>query len=100
MLKQVIVMNLQDKCFGPNLESIKGNMKERLEGLNGQIPGMEKLEVFTDCFSTSNADVCVELVFEDESAFKAFKTNEDYNIATKDVVVPFIDKRTHVEFQI
>ena len=99
MVKQVIILNLQDKCFGPNLDVIKGNMKSRLEELNGHIQGMQKLEVYADCLSTSNADVFVELVFDDEEALKALKSNEEYNAATKDVVVPFVERRTHVEFE-
>ncbi|SHJ59532.1 Dabb family protein [Pseudobutyrivibrio xylanivorans] len=100
MVKQVIVMNLQDKCFGPNLETIKNNMKTRLEALNGQIEGMHSLEVYADCLTTSNADIFVEIVFEDEEALKNLKSNEKYNTATKDVVVPFVDNRTHIEFAI
>ncbi len=98
MIKQVIVMSLQDKCFGPNLEAIKNNMKTTLESLNGQIDGMESLIVQADCLNTSNADVFVEIVFENEEALKSLKSNEDYKTATKDVVVPFVDNRTHVEF--
>ena len=100
MIKQVIVMNLQDKCFGPNLETIKNNMKTRLESLNGQVAGMTSLTVHADCLNTSNADVFVEIMFEDEEGFKSLKANEDYNAATKDVVVPFVDSMTHVEFEV
>ncbi|QFJ53412.1 Dabb family protein [Pseudobutyrivibrio xylanivorans] len=100
MIKQVIVMNLQDKCFGPNLETIKSNMKTRLESLNGQIDGMKSIEVKADYLTTSNADVFVEIFFENEDALKNFKVNEDYNAVTKDVVVPFVDRRTHVEFEL
>ena len=64
MIKQVIVMSLQDKCFGPNLEAIKNNMKTTLESLNGQIDGMESLTVQADCLNTSNADVFVEIVLK------------------------------------
>lgn len=100
MIKQVIVMSLQDKCFGPNLETIKNNMKFRLEELNGKVEGLQRITVQADCLTTSNADVFVEMVFDDEEALKSFKSNEDYNTATKDVVVPFVDNRTHVEFEI
>ena len=100
MIKQVIVMNLQDKCFAPNLETIKTNMKTTLESLNGQIDGLQSLQVHADCLNTSNADVFVEIVFEDEEALKSLKSNEAYNAATKDVVVPFVDNRTHVEFEV
>ena len=98
MIKQVIIMNLQDKCFGPNLITIKDNMKDRLESLNGQIEGLNRINVQADCLTTSNADVIVELEFENEESFKNLKSNELYNNATKDVVVPFVDKRIHVEY--
>ena len=98
MVKQIIVMNLQDKCYGPNLETIKDNMKDRLESLNGQIEGLNSINVQADCLTTSNADVIVEIEFEDEESFRNIKSNELYNNATKDVVVPFVDRRTHVEY--
>ena len=43
MVKQVVIWKLQDKCFGPNLGTIKANIKTKLEELNGQIPGLERL---------------------------------------------------------
>ena len=100
MIRQVIIMNLQDKCFGPNLETIKTNMKNSLEELNGHIPGVQNIEVHAECLNTSNADVIVEILFEDENALKALKADEAYNAATKDAIVPFVDSRTHVEFEI
>ena len=70
MIKQVIIMSLQDKCFGPNLETIKDNMKIRLEDLNGKVNGLQNLKVQSDCLKSSNADVFVELTFENEEALK------------------------------
>ena len=99
MIKQVIIMSLQDKCFGPNLETIKNNMKIRLEDLNGKVNGLQNLKVQSDCLKSSNSDVFVELTFENEEALKNFKSNEDYNAATKEAVVPFVASRTHVEFE-
>ena len=100
MFKQVILLNLQDKCFGPNLDTIKNNMKTSLEELNGSISGMESIEVHSDCSSSSNADVIVEVIFENEDFYRAFTNDEAYKKATKEAVVPFIANRTHVEFEI
>ncbi|SDB55532.1 Stress responsive A/B Barrel Domain [Pseudobutyrivibrio sp. YE44] len=100
MVKHIIIWTLQDKCFGPNLVTIKENMKSRLEALNGQIPGLQSIEVHTDCFSSSNGDVVMEAVFDDEDAVKSYKQNELRLEATKDVVVPFVDTTTHVEFEL
>ena len=100
MFKQVIIWNLQDKCFGPNLDAIKNDIKTRVEELNGTIDGMQKVEVHTNCSSSSNADVILESVFDDEDSFKNFVNDENYKMVTKESVLPFIDKRTHVEFEI
>ncbi len=100
MVKHIIIWKLQDKCFGPNLETIKANMKNRLEDLNGKIPGVQNIEVYTDCLSSSNGDVAMEAIFDNEEAVKEYKKNELRLEATKDVVVPFVDTTTHVEFEI
>lgn len=100
MVKHIIIWTLQDKCFGPNLGTIKENMKNRLEELNGQIPGVQSIEVHTDCFSSSNGDVAMEAVFDSEEAVKTYKQHELRLSATKDVVVPFVDNTTHVEFEL
>ena len=100
MFKQVILLNLQDKCFGPNLGTIKTNMKSKLEDLNGKVEGLQKIEVHSECSSSSNADVIVEVLFDNEEAFKTFSSDETYNMVTKDVIVPFIDNRTHVEYEV
>ncbi|QFJ54256.1 Dabb family protein [Pseudobutyrivibrio xylanivorans] len=100
MVKHIIIWTLQDKCFGPNLSTIKENMKTRLEELNSQIPGVKSIVVYTDCFSSSNGDIALEAIFDNEDAVKSFKQNELRLAVTKDVVVPFVDNTTHVEFEL
>ncbi|SHJ67741.1 Dabb family protein [Pseudobutyrivibrio xylanivorans] len=100
MVKHIIIWKLQDKCFGPNIDSIKTNMKTRLEDLNGKIPGVQSIVVHTDCLSSSNGDVAMEAVFDNEEAVKSYKQNELRLEVTKEVVVPFVDVTTHVEFKL
>ena len=100
MVKQVIIWKLQDKCFGPNLGAIKESIKTRLEDLNGKIPGLENIDVRTECLSSSNGDVAAMALFESEEAFKNYQKHELRLAATKDVVVPFVDSATHVEFEV
>ena len=100
MVKHLVIWKLQDKCFGPNLEAIKENMKTSLEGLGGKIPGLVSIEVHTHCLSSSNGDVSVEAVFESDDALKEFKKHELRLEATKDSIVPFVETVTHVEFEV
>ena len=98
MVKYIIIWKLQDKCFGPNIDSIKANMKTKLEDLNGKIPGVQSIVVHTDCLSSSNGDVAMEAIFDDEEAIKIYKQHELRLEVTKDVIVPFVAEATHVEF--
>ena len=100
MIKQIIIWKLQDKCFGPNLGAIKANIKTKLEGLNGNIPGLESIVVCTECLSSSNGDVTAEAIFESEEALKQYQKHELRLAATKDAIVPFVDTTTHVEYEL
>ncbi len=100
MVKQIVIWKLQDKCFGPNLESIKDNIKSRFEELDGQIPGLSKVEVHGDCMSSSSGDVVLIATFDDENFQKECQKHELWNSAMKDVVVPFIDDTNHVEYAV
>ncbi|SEA82678.1 Stress responsive A/B Barrel Domain [Pseudobutyrivibrio sp. ACV-2] len=98
MVKQVTIWKLQDKCFGPNLGEIKGNIKSNFEQLKGKVPGLEHIEVTVDCMSSSNGDVIMTAEFEDEISLKQRQSNEYWGAALKQTVVPFVDETTHVEF--
>ena len=98
MLKQVVIWTLQDKCFGPNLSAIKGNIKTRFEELNGQVPGLNRIEVHSECMSSSNGDVIMVAEFEDEASLKQRENNEMWSAAMKETVVPFVEVTTHVEY--
>jgi len=89
MLKHVVMISLKDLCFGPELENIKNNMKSEMEKLNGQIEGLVSLNVYPDCLSSSNIDVTMEMLFEDEDAFKNYKINPLKIAAEKEVLVPY-----------
>ncbi len=72
----------------------------KLEGLNGNIPGLESIVVCTECLSSSNGDVTAEAIFESEEALKQYQKHELRLAATKDAIVPFVDTTTHVEYEL
>ncbi|MCR5581033.1 MAG: Dabb family protein [Pseudobutyrivibrio sp.] len=100
MVKQIIIWKLQDKCFGPNLESIKSNIKHKFEELSGRIDGLSDIEVHSNCMSSSNGDVALIATFDSEEAQKQCRNDEDWNAVMKDAVVPFIQDTNHVEFSL
>ena len=100
MIKQVTIWTLQDKCFGPNLNEIKKNINSTIESLPGKIPGLISAEVNENCLSSSNGDIVLECIFEDDLNFKNHNNNELWNDAMNKVVIPFVADVKHVEFVI
>ena len=98
MVKQIMIWKLQDKCFGPNLEGIKCDIKSNLEDLKDKIPGLNDIEVHIDCMSSSNGDVIMIADYEDEEALKMRQNNEHWSATLKNNVIPFVENSTHVEY--
>ena len=57
MVKHIILWTLKEEFSGEEKETIKQGIKEGLEGLSGQIPGLLEISVRTDCLPSSTVDV-------------------------------------------
>ena len=68
MVKHVILWVLKDEYEGIEREEIKKGIKDGLEGLKGQIPGLIDIKVNTQPLESSNCDVMLDSTFEDEKA--------------------------------
>ena len=57
MVKHIILWTLKDEYTEAQKAEIRAGIKEGLEGLKGQIPGMIDISVRTDYLPTSTVDV-------------------------------------------
>ena len=57
MVKHIILWTLKDEYTEAQKKEIRAGIKEGLEGLKGQIPGMIDISVRTDYLPTSTVDV-------------------------------------------
>ena len=65
MVKHIILWKLKDELAGEEKEQVKAGIKEGLEGLAGQIPGLVEVKVRTECLPSSTADVMLDTTFDD-----------------------------------
>ncbi|MDH5378717.1 MAG: Dabb family protein [Gammaproteobacteria bacterium] len=89
MIKHIVMWRLKDEAAGkPKLENAR-LIKEKLEALNGKIPGMLLLEVGIN-FETSDEadDVILYSEFESLEALDAYQIHPEH-LAVK----PFIKER-------
>ncbi|MFR5671442.1 MAG: Dabb family protein [Agathobacter rectalis] len=81
-------------------KEIRAGIKEGLEGLKGQIPGMIDISVRTDYLPTSTVDVMLETTFEDADALAAYAKNPKHVAVADTRVRPFTANRACMDFEV
>ena len=97
MVKHVILWKLKDEF---NTPEVKLGIKNALENLWGFIPGLLEISVQTECLPSSNADVMLDSLFENEDALKAYAVHPDHVAAANNFVRPFTENRSCIDFEI
>ena len=100
MVKHVILWTLKDQYSGAQIEEIKAGIKEGLEGLKGQIPGLVDIKVYTNGLSSSNTDLMLDSTFENEEALKNYATHPAHVAVADNKVRPFTASRNCLDFEL
>ena len=100
MVKHVILWTLKDQYSGAQMEEIKAGIKEGLEGLKGQIPGLVDIKVYTNGLSSSNTDLMLDSTFENEEALKNYATHPAHVAVADNKVRPFTESRNCLDFEL
>ena len=64
MVKHIILWQLKDELSDAEKAAVKAGIKEGLEGLVGQVPGLLEVHVNINGLPTSNADVMLDTTLE------------------------------------
>lgn len=97
MLRHVILWKLKDGIA--DLESVKAGIKEGLEGLVGQVPGLLRVKVQTNGIASSTADVMLDSYFTDAAALKAYSTHPAHVAVANSKVRPYTASRACLDFE-
>ncbi len=95
MVKHIILWKLKE---GFNTSDVKMGIKEGLEALLGVVPGLVEISVQTDSLASSNADVMLYSVFEDEAALKNYAVHPVHVEVANTKVRPFTEVRLCLDF--
>lgn len=100
MVKHIILWQLKDELSDAEKLTVKAGIKDGLESLIGKIPGLAEIKVETDGLASSNADVMLWSVFENEEALKDYAVHPEH-VAVADVKVrPFTKTRLCLDFEV
>lgn len=100
MVKHVILWTLKETETEEAKNTIKIGIKEGLEGLKGQIPGMIDIKVNINPLESSNCDVILDSSFEDEDALKGYAVHPKHVDVANTKVRPYTASRVCMDYQI
>ena len=98
MVRHVIIWTMKDEYSEEEKQAIRAGVKEGLEGLQGKIPGMVSIRVLTEGLQSSNGDLMLDSVFEDEEALKAYSVNPSHQAVANGKVRPYMKIRSCFDF--
>ena len=100
MVRHVILWQLKDELSATEKTEIKAGIKSGLEGLKGQVPGLEEIKVYTDGLASSNADVMLDSYLVDENALKGYAVHPAHVEVANTKVRPYTKSRTCLDFEV
>lgn len=98
MVRHIILWKL--KALPANeKEQVKTAIKDGLEGLKGQVPGIVDIKVHTNGLESSNADVMLESSFTDFEALKGYSVHPKHVEVASTRVRPYTEVRMCLDFE-
>ena len=99
MVKHIILWQLKDELNDTEKNAVKLGIKEGLESLMGKIDGLKEINVETEGLASSNADVMLYSVFDDESSLKGYAVHPAHVEVADTKVRPFTKTRLCLDFE-
>lgn len=101
MVKHIILWTLNPELTEEEKNNVKRGIKEGLEGLKGQVPGLLDIKVKIDGrLASSNCDVMLDSTLESEAALKAYATHPAHVAVADGKVRPYTVQRTCLDFEV
>jgi hypothetical protein len=100
MVKHVILWTLKDELSAEEKQKVKAGIKEGLEGLQGKIPGLTEIHVYTNGLETSNADLMLDSTFESFESLKGYAVHPDHVAVADGAVRPYTKIRSCLDFEV
>ncbi len=100
MVKHIILWNLKDEFTEEQKADIRAGIKEGLEGLAGQIPGLIDISVRTEYLPSSTVDVMLDTTFESAEALKNYSIHPKHVAVADSKVRPYTAVRSCIDYEV
>lgn len=101
MVKHIILWTLNPELSAVEKAEIKKGIKEGLEGLLGQVPGLVDVKVNIDRrLDSSNCDVMLDSTLESVESLKAYAVHPAHVAVADTKVRPYTVQRTCLDLEV
>ncbi len=101
MVKHIILWKLRSELSAAEKREKAIAIKQGLEGLKGQVPGLTEIHVQIDgVLASSNADIMLDSTLESPEALKGYAVHPAHVAVANGVVRPNTELRTCLDFEI
>ena len=100
MVRHVIIWTLKEEYAGDEKAKIIAEIKEGLEGLKGVVPGLVEIKVLTEGLPSSNTDLMLDSLFENEDALKGYSVHPAHVAVADGTVRPFAKIRSCFDYEV
>ncbi len=100
MVKHIILWQLKDDLSDLEKITVKSGIRDGLESLAGKIPGLIEIKVEIDGLASSNADVMLYSVFENEDSLKGYAVHPEHVAVADGKVRPYTKTRLCLDFEV
>ena len=98
MVRHVILWKLKEGYTPEEQEKIKREAKEQLEDLIDKVPTLMSIAVHVNPLPTSNCDMMLDSIFEDEEGLAAYAKHPDHVAVADNFIRPYTASRTCMDF--
>ncbi|MCD7866631.1 MAG: Dabb family protein [Clostridiales bacterium] len=99
MVKHIILWTLKSELTQEEKAEVKAGVKEGLEGLKGQIPGLVDIRVQTRCLPGSNVDLMLDSTFEDVESLRGYSVHPAHVAVANSKVCPYTATRSCMDYE-
>lgn len=101
MVKHIILWTLRPELSEEEKQQVKKGIKEGLEGLVGQVPGLIDVKVNIDGrLDSSTADVMLDSTLESPEALRQYAVNPAHVAVANGKVRPFTVQRSCFDYEL
>lgn len=101
MVKHIILWKLRSELSAEEKQAKALAIKQGLEGLKGQLPGLLDIHVqATGRLETSNADIMLDSTLESFDALKAYAVHPAHVAVANGIVRPNTESRTCLDYEV